>query len=212
MKRIVSFLIKIVALILVILLLVTFSGEISGFLRSLLPDAERNTVITTTQVSHELRNMGMLVVSEYTDTGTFVATLPALIIKEAQRVTVPYAYAISFGVDLEKATIHADDHALFVTLPPAEMTHDKLTVTGKVEVQDFLYPLTEARYQQILDEQTDAFRNAYLEDPSVYVAAQEMAEEKVAALLQSMLEAQGEADAWSLIFVPYEETVPAPAI
>ena len=39
-------------------------------------------------------------------------------------------------------------------------------VTGKPEVSDFLYPLSEERYQQMLDEQAAECRKKYLEDPA----------------------------------------------
>lgn len=204
MKKIISFLVKIIALLLVILLLVTFWSEISGFLRNVLTNTGKN-VLETSQISHELKEVGILISRQYTDSGILVSTLPALIIKEAQRVTIPYEYTIDYGVDLEQASIRAvDEGLLMVSLPPAQMIHDALRVTGEVEVVDFLYPLTEARYQQILDEQTETLRQAYLDDPTHAQAALETAQDKVRGLLESMLDAQGAGDIWSVVF---EETL-----
>lgn len=200
MKKTVRFLAKVLALLLAILLLVTFWPNIVSQLRSWVFPPEA-IVLETDQLSHELQEMGILVTRQYADEGTFTASMPAIIIGEAQRVTVPYRYQIDFGVDLEQADIHAvDDGLLLVTLPAASMIHDSLEVTGEIEVYDFFYPLTEARYQEILDEQHRTLRQAYLDDETHALGALETAKEKVGALLASLLKAQGADAIWSITF------------
>lgn len=198
MRKVISFIVKCVLIALLAVALVVFAPGIRGLLGGLVPGAG---IIETTQLTHELQEMGVLTAQKHTDTGVFVSTLPAIIIGTAQKVTVPYEYTISYGVDLEKATISAvDDGLLLVSLPPAEMVHDAMRVTGEVEVFDLLYPLTEARYQEILDTQAEAFRQAYLEEPGYALVAWETAKEKVSALLEAMLDAQGARETWSIMY------------
>lgn len=200
LKRILKFFGRLAAFVLAATLFFTFWPEISGLLRGLLPGVEGKGIVTSTQLTHELRSMGMLTTAEYTDTGAIVSTVPAALLGDVQKVTIPYEYKIYFGVDLEQAEVEAVESALFITLPEAEMLEDKLTVTGEVEVWDFFFPLTEDRYQSILNERTLAFRAAYLEDPSPFEAAYGTATERIGALLASVLEAQGAREEWTLVF------------
>lgn len=202
LRKVLIYIGKLLSFVVVVLALVTFWPQITRWLGGV---AEGPRVVETTRMTHELREMGVLTSQSYTDTGVFVSSVPAIIIGEAQRVTVPYEYRIDYGIDLEKATIEAvDDGLLAVALPQAEMVHDALRVTGEVEVKDFLYRLTEARYQEILDQQTETFREEYLADASYAEAALVTAQSKVRALLEALLEAQGASDTWSIVFTGEE--------
>lgn len=195
MRTLARFLFKIIALALVVMLAVFLWTDVRDHF------GQTPGMLETTRLSRELREMGLLTSMQYVDTGVFVATVPALLIGTAQRVSAPYEYTIDFGVDLEKTDIRAIDEGLLeVTIPPAQMLRDQLRVTGKATVFDVFYPLTEARYQQILDEQTLALRQEFLDDPSHLTAAHEVATTKVRTLLEALLKAQGAQDEWSIVF------------
>ncbi len=117
-------------------------------------------------IAHEIQRVGELTAVKYTDSSVMHSSTKALLIGDVQTVSVPYTYEIGFGVHLNGVAVAAGEDGLVFTVPDAVMTYDSFQVTGKPEVSDFLYPLSEERYQQMLDEQAAECRKKYLEDPA----------------------------------------------
>lgn len=198
MKKIAKFFIRILAMALLICLVIAFLPGITQLIRSWIPGLGGGVALNTNTITRQMREIGELASLECTEEGTFTASLPALIIGEAQRVTVPYAYRIDFGIDLDGISLRAAENKLYITLPSARILHDELTVTGKVDVFDFFYPLTEERYQQILNEQTVTLRKAYEDNPEYFSNAWHASCEKVRQLLLSLLDQ--DADSYEFVF------------
>ena len=203
MKQIMRFILRIISFALIICLVIVLMPNITRLLEKLLPDIHTNTRLTTARISQEIRKMGELTSLELTDTGSFTASLPALIFGEAQRVTVPYEYSLSMGIDLSSIEFEAAQSTIRVLVPPAKVLRDELTVTGEPDVSDFFFPLTNERYQQILDEQAAGFKKAYEEDADLLQKAWHSAVEKLQKLLSSLAGQSG--SSWEFIFEQLEE-------
>ena len=68
-----------------------------------------------------------------------------------QQVTIHYRYQAVLGADLTRARFTVDGDTVRVNLPALEVRSASLTPT-EVEKNDFWYPLTESRRQELLDE------------------------------------------------------------
>lgn len=187
MKKILLYIGKLFALALVVILLIAYWPQITAFVGTLLPGVGANTKVDREVLLREMQAMGKLTVAEHTEKGILTATLPGLILEEAQRVTIPYEYRIGLGIDMEQAVVSLTDSEIEVILPPVEMIYDNLLVTGEVEVQDFLFPLTEKRYQEILDTEAQRLRAAHLENSETLGATETLAIAKIEDFIRSLV-------------------------
>ena len=170
----------IVVLALAIVLASYFSPYITGWLNQVLFHIDYQQ--TATQLTHEMQEVGELIALRNTDTGVLDGDIKAKLIGSVSHITVPYTYEIGLGVKLEKVTLIPEETRLVVSVPDAEMLYDRLEVTGKVENRDFWGLSTQDRYQSMLNEQQDACRKAYLEDPECMEQAWKSSCEQLKAL------------------------------
>lgn len=120
----------------------------------------------TEVVSREMLRVGDLTAVKHTENAVMESSTKALLIGDVQTVSVPYAYEIGLGVSLKDVTVAPGEDALVVTVPEAAMMYDSFQVTGEPQVSDFLYPLSEGRYQEMLDDEAADCRKKYLDDPA----------------------------------------------
>ena len=118
-------------------------------------------------LSRKVENADDLVTLRCTDTGIMAAETNALFIGTVQQVNVPYSYEIGFGIPLKEITFDAVEDGVCVSLPLIRMLYDSFQVTGEPKVSDFWYPLTEQRYQKMLDEQAAACQAEYLSNDAI---------------------------------------------
>ena len=121
-------------------------------------------VRASTLLSRKVENTGDLTVLRCTDTGIMSAETTALFLGAVQQVNVPYSYEIGFGLTLEEVAFSPEEDSIQVILPPLRMIYDSFLVTGDPKISDFWYPLTEERYQQMLNEQAAACQADYLQN------------------------------------------------
>ena len=145
---------------------------------------------TTTLLKREMAKVGKLSCMEYTDTGVAAASTSALLLGEVQRVSVPYEYKISFGIDLDKVEISHENGTILLKLPPVSMLHDSFIVTGDAQIKDFWLPLSQSRYQRILDDQAASCRKEILSNEDLMAQAKEATAEKTVALYRQLLESE----------------------
>lgn len=180
MKKIGKYLLRILTTALVLMIVITFLPVIRPWLQGLLPEGKY--IRTSTQLSHAMEKAGELTVLTCTDTGVAVAETKALLLGTVQKVSIPYEYEIGFGFSLSEVKLIPDEQGITVQLPPIKILHDRFTVSGDADVEDFWYHLSEKRYQSIVDEQALACRNGYLEEESHWKAAWDAACEALSGL------------------------------
>ena len=122
-------------------------------------------------ISHEMLKGGEMTSLKYSDQAVMESSTRALLIGDVQKVTVPYAYEIGLGIRLDQVTVEAKEDGVAVTVPKARMVYDSFQVTGEPKVSDFLYPLSESRYQEMLNEQEKECREKYLSNEEYLDAA-----------------------------------------
>lgn len=206
MKRIGKYFAKVIATALVICLVVVCLPQIKTLVETLFPGISGSAYTTTTLLKREMQKMGKLTSVEYTDTGVLVATIPAALIGDAQKVSIPYSYQISFGVNLADIMVRADDSGnLTFYVPSVIMISDKLTVTGKAEVYDFWIPLTDERYQEILDQQAASLRENYMADADIQAQAWNTTVEQLQALFSKWISTETVGANPQMRFIAYDE-------
>ncbi len=138
--------------------------------------------VTSTELSREIKDMGVLVTLEQTEKGELTSSLSGFL-GEWQRVTAPYEYSIQFGVDMQEAVISQQDGAYAVALPPAQVASQRFALTGDATVKDAAYPLTEKRMQEIQEKQRLALEEKYAADAELLQKAWDNAAARVQALV-----------------------------
>lgn len=192
---------KILSTALVLVLVVSLLPYARQLLGRFLPSFKEDTSVTLERLSHEMAEVGKLTTVQYTDDGMIDSVTSALLVGNVQRVRIPYRYEIGLGVNLNQITLTAgEDGVITAAVPSVSMMYDGLTVTGEAQIDDFWYPLSEEKYQQIIDSQALACREAYLSDAALLEKAwQSTAAALYGAFVQWMPEAE------DFRFVPAEE-------
>lgn len=160
MKKIRKHLVKLICLTAVLFLLFTFWPSIRTFIARIIPGNrfEQASVLLT----HTMQSKGDLVVATYTDTGIAYAKKEAFLVGTVAEMNIPYQYDIHFGFPLSEVVLTPTDDGISVYIPPIRMLSDSFTVTSDVSKNDFWQLLNENSYQQIINRQTEACRNSYL--------------------------------------------------
>ena len=164
MKRLLKWALRVLSLALILAAAAALFPYVRGWLGGLLPQAKYER--TAALLSHEMEKAGELTAVRHTDTGVMTARTNALLIGTVQQVSVSYAYEIGLGFSLADVRLRAEEGSLIAALPEIRMLYDRFEVTDAPQVQDFWYRLTEARYQQMINDQAAACRAEYLENPA----------------------------------------------
>jgi hypothetical protein len=172
----------IVALALAITLANVFSPIMKNWFSGLLPKVDYNSAAE--RLTHEMVKAGELIAVRHTDTGVMTGSIDALFLGTVSRVTAPYQYEIGLGIRLEDVKLTAGETELTVTVPKPQALYDHFQVTGDVKNDDFWGLASQQRYQQMLDEQQAACRQAYLDDPQCLEQAWEAACEQLETLFR----------------------------
>ncbi len=172
---------SVIGLALVITLAAALYPYIRQMVREWLPQGKYDRA--TMLISHEMEKAGELTAVRYTDQAVMEASTKALLIGEVQNVKAPYSYEIGLGIRLADVQLTAGDAGITVAVPDVEMLYDSFRVTGSPEVQDFLYKLSESRYQKMIDDQAAACRTRYLGDAECLNAAWDAACETLKSLI-----------------------------
>ena len=180
--RLVRRLAAIVTLALAIILADVLSPYLKDWLSLLLPriDYQRAAV----QLTHEMEKAGELVAIRNTDTGMMTGPINAKFLGKVSEVTAPYLYEIGLGVKLADVALTPEENSLTVAVPEAGMLYDSFQVTGNPQTNDFWGFATQRRYQQMQNDQQQACRQGYLEDPVYMEQAWEAVCEQLEALFR----------------------------
>lgn len=112
--------------------------------------------------SETLRDKNELIVSEFELTGQETVTQDAWLLGTVQKVEMPYAFQLSYAVDLSLAKAEADGRDVVVRVPKPRAAYHKLIVDdAKMRKTDFFYPLTPERYAEIKKQVEDRLYAEY---------------------------------------------------
>lgn len=169
MKRFLRWLGRIVATAVTLVLVLVLLPYGARLAARYLPDLSGAAVNATVLLSHKLESSARLETVTVEDEGLLNATTSALFLGQVQSVSIQYVYQASLGIDLQKVEMELDGSTITLKLPEIEILLDSITPT-QVEKDDFWYPLTEERRQQLLAEELEACRQRCLEE---YAASEE---------------------------------------
>ena len=199
----VRFLIRMVSTAMILALTIAFLPYVTRWAGRLWPDPPRTERVSEI-LRHELKESARLETMTVDDDGVLTATVQAALIGEVQRVTIEYTYHASIGVDLEQVRVTAEGGTVALKLPAMEILSDSLTPTH-IDRQDFWYPLTEKRRDQLLSEEREKRAQAALADARNNPEIRKKMTEKLQRLIQSWIGA----DTWLVtveMTLPGEET------
>ena len=165
MKGFFKWILRVLTISLVVILAVVMIPYVKPLIANLLNKTNYSQVAEI--LSHEMMETGKLTAVEYCDQGEMTSKTDALIIGTVQSVSVPYRYDIALGLDLSRVEVETEPDSLIIYLPSIELISDKLTVTGEAKVNDFLFPLTNKRYQDMLDAYALSCREAYMNNQTL---------------------------------------------
>ena len=180
--RLIRRLAAIAALALAIALADVLSPFIKNWMYQVLPHLNYHSAAE--QLTHEMEKAGELIAVRHTDTGVMTGTVNAKFLGTVSQVTAPYLYEIGLGIKLEDVKLSPEETQLTVTVPEAQVLYDHFQVTGEIQNNDFWGLTSQQRYQQMLDEQQAACRQAYLDDPQFMQQAWEAACEQMEILFR----------------------------
>lgn len=172
--------------ILVLALALTLANVFSPFLKNwfsyFMPRVDYNSAVE--RLTHEMVKAGELIAVRHTDTGVMTGSIDALFLGTVSKVSAPYLYEIGLGIKLEEVKLTPGETELTVTVPKPQVLYDHFQVTGEVQNDDFWGLATQQRYQQMLNEQQAACREAYLNDPKFMEQAWEASCEQLETLFR----------------------------
>ena len=150
---------KALILIILIFFLLPFIGK---NLQGLFFNQSVNANTISRILSRNMEASQKLETVHVSDEGIAESHVDAWLIGQVQQVVIHYQYEASIGIDLRKITVLQDDNRIQLIVPPLEILTDSLTPL-QIERNDFWFPLTENRRQQILEEEKKRCRTHYLE-------------------------------------------------
>lgn len=145
MKRILKRLVSISILLAVAVGIVRFGPDVYMSLFG-----EENLHWISERFSETLKEKNELVVYQLETTGQETVTQDAWLLGTVQKVEIPYTFQMSFTVDLSIAQVTVNERSIEVHVPAPVAGYQKLTVDeANIQKNDWLYPLTPQRYEQI---------------------------------------------------------------
>lgn len=161
MKRFLSWMGKVLGKVVATVLVIVLLPYASKLAASVIPDLSGAAINTSVTLSQRLSASARLECNQVDVEGVLDATTTALLIGTVQSVQIAYSYHASIGIDLAKVGIHMEGSEITFVLPEMEVLSDSLTPT-QINRNDFWYPLTDERRQQLLDSELAACREKYL--------------------------------------------------
>ena len=151
-----------------------------------------NTQWISERFSETLREKNELVVYEVEVTGQETVSQDAWLLGTVQKVEMPYAFQMSFTVDLSRAVVSALDNTVEVRLPSPAPAYPRLTVNDdEVKKSDWLYPLTPERYAEIKQQTEDRLFAECSQNEEYQANAWGVTVRNLESLFQSVLEQSG---------------------
>ncbi len=165
MKKFLSWLARVAGTALSLVLVIVLLPYASKWAAKLIPDLSGAAVNTSVTLSQKLSQSARLECVQVDVNGVLDSTTNALLIGTVQSVQIAYTYHASIGIDLTKVQIRTEGNTVVLELPEMEVLSDSLTPT-QIQRNDFWYPLTDERRQQLLNDEQEARREKHLTEVS----------------------------------------------
>jgi hypothetical protein len=165
MKHFLRWLGRVIGTALTLVLVIVLLPYASKWASKLLPDLSGAAVNTSVTLSQKLSESARLECIQVDVEGVLDSTTNALFLGTVQSVQIAYTYHASIGIDLTKVQIRTDGDTVVLELPEMEVLADSLTPTT-IQRNDFWYPLTDERRQQLLNDEQEARREKHLAEVS----------------------------------------------
>lgn len=184
MKKVFSWLGKLLGKVIATVLVIVLLPYAAKLAETVLPDISGAAVNTSVMLSQKLAGSVRLETNRLDVEGVLNSQTNAMFIGTVQDVTIAYQYHASIGIDLSKVGLSVSGNTITFRLPEMEILSDSLTPTTIVR-DDFWYPLTDARRQQLLDNERAACAQKHLAEMN---ASEKAWENTVQALKSTIAE------------------------
>lgn len=178
MKGFLRWLSRVIGTVVAVVLIVVLLPYASQLASAVLPDLSGAALNTSILLSHKMESSARLETTVVEDEGILNSTTEAMFIGQVQSVTMQYLYRASIGIDLGKVQMKVQGSTITLILPEPEILTDSIT-PEQVQKDDFWYPLTEERRQQLLEAELIKCRERCL---SEYAASEEAWRNTVSAM------------------------------
>ena len=155
MKKFVKWLGSLLGKVLATVLVIVLLPYAAKMVEAVMPDLSGAAVNTSVMLSKKLADSARLETNVLDVEGVLNSQTNAMFIGTVQDVSIAYKYHASVGIDLSKVGMSVSGNTITFQLPEMEILADSLTPTAIVR-DDFWYPLTDARRQQLLDNERAA--------------------------------------------------------
>lgn len=162
MKRFMKWLGRTVGSAVCIVLVIVLMPYASKLAEKLLPAIDGAAINSSVTLRREMENSARLETVCITEEGVLNSSTSAMLLGEVQSVTVKYTYTASIGIDLTRVGLSVDGNTLTFILPQPEVLADSLH-PDEIVRDDFWYPLTDSRRQELLDAEQAKCREYYLQ-------------------------------------------------
>ncbi len=165
MKRFLAWFARVIGTALSLVLVIVLLPYASKWASKLIPDLSGAAVNTSITLSQKLSESARLECIQVDVNGVLDSTTNVLFLGTVQSVQIAYTYHASIGIDLTKVQIRTEGNTVVLELPEMEVLSDSLTPTT-IQRNDFWYPLTDERRQQLLNAEQEARREKHLAEVS----------------------------------------------
>lgn len=162
MKRFMKWLGRTVGSAVCIVLVIVLMPYASKLAEKLLPAIDGAAINSSVTLRREMENSARLETVCITEEGVLNSSTSAMLLGEVQSVTVKYTYTASIGIDLTRVGLSVDGNTLTFILPQPEVLADSLH-PDEIVRDDFWYPLTDSRRQELLDAEQAKCLEYYLQ-------------------------------------------------
>lgn len=205
MKRFMKWLARTVGSALCIVLVIVLLPYASKLAERYLPSIDGAAINSTVTLKREMLDSARLETVQVNEEGIMNSSTSAMLLGEVQSVTIKYTYTASIGIDLTRVGISLNGNTLTFKLPQPEVLADNLH-PDEIARDDFWYPLTDQRRQELLDAEQEKCRAYYLEE---YMNSDDMWQKTIKAFETTVASWLGQ-NANGLVFqYEYEQNQPS---
>lgn len=179
-KKLLGFLGKIVA----VLLILTLLPYAARFMSSLFPESSQNVLVSAQIVSQKLEEAQLLTTMEVKTTGKLHITDSVVLLGEVQNVDLVYEYTGGFGIDLSKLYLSMSGNDLRIEIPPFQAVNGGMRVLSETDSFFQLKSMSASRRQEKLDEEQKRLEEIYMKSEELKTNTEKVLREKITGILE----------------------------
>ena len=207
MKRFLKWLGRTVGSALCIVMVIVLLPYASKLAERFLPAIDGAAINSTVTLKREMLDSARLETVQVSEEGIMNSSTSAILLGEVQSVTIKYTYTASIGIDLTRVGISLNGNTLTFKLPQPEVLADNLH-PDEIARDDFWYPLTDERRQELLDAEQEKCRAFYLQE---YILSDDMWQKTIKAFETTIISWLGQNTNGLTFKYEYEQNQPGAA-